>query len=406
MRVGIGFNNVEDSFLSGQLIAKQALEEGIVTHPKFALAFCGSDVDAKDLLAGIQTVLGTAVPVLGGSGVGIITNKSISYGGFPAGIIVIEDEEMQIQIATTGGIDHNSYTAGAHLANQLSVEENDTLLLFYDSVKTPPINGMPPILNSSTPILLGIENELKVDIPIIGAGTVGDYDFSPTIQFVGDCVKSQYATAMAIRGDLSVDVRVMHGCSPKDGIYHQITKIEGSIIYEIDNRPAVKVINDIYGDEDWQKQIPVKRLTIGVNHGERFWEEFSEQSYVNRLITGVLPDKSGIVIFEADFEVGTEIQFMLRDPQKMLESAKTNTETLVQDIKSRGRTPQWAFYIDCAGRSARFSEIEKEEAEIVQEILTRNNVPLFGFYSGVEIAPIGNKNSGLDWTGVLVVFSV
>lgn len=406
MRVGIGFNNGEGSYVTGEIIARKALEDGAITNPKFALAFCGTDVNAKDLLTGIQKVLGVGIPVFGGSGIGIITNNSISYENYPAGIILVEDEDMQIQVAGTGGLDQDNEAAGRNLARQLPVNEGDTLLLFYDSVKTPPTDGMPPILNSSRPLLQGLENRLNINIPIIGAGLIGDYNFSPTIQFAGDCVKSQYATAIALRGDFSVDIRIMHGCSPKDGIYHTITKIEGSVIYEIDDRPAVEVINDIYGDEDWQRQVPVKRLAIGVNHGEKFWEEFSEQSYVNRIITGILHDKSGIVIFEADFEEGTEIQFMLRDPIRMIESAKNNTKDLVFDIKSRGKTPQWALYIDCAGRNASLSETAQEEAAEVQKVLNQNAIPLFGFYSGVEIAPLNDKNFGLDWTGVLAVFSV
>lgn len=406
MKVGIGHNNEEDSFASGLKIAQQALEEGAITKATFSLAFCHGNVNAKELLNGIRAVLGAKTPVLGGSAIGVITNHSISYENYPAGIIVIEDDDMQIQVAASGSLDREETAVGRDLVRQLSVENGDTILLFYDSIKQPPTSNSPPMLNSSTPLLQGIENELTVNIPIIGAGTVADFDFSPSIQFIGSDVKSQFAAALVLRGNFCVDVKIMHGCSPKDGIYHTITKIDGSIIYEIDNRPAVEVINDIYGNEEWQKQVPVKRLTIGVNHGEKFWDRFAEQNYVNRLITGVLPDKSGIVIFEADFDNGTEFHFMLRDPMKMVESARSNTESLVEDIKRSGKSPQWALYIDCAGRSALFSEILSEEAAEVQGILNRNNIPLFGFYSGVEIAPFINKNRGLDWTGVLAIFSV
>ncbi len=406
MKVGIGFSNEKDAFASGVKIANQALRNGTITNAKFALAFCCFDVNAEDLLKGIRTVLGVQTPVLGGSAIGIITNDSISYDDNPAGIIVIENDDLQIQVAVAEGLDQDEKAAGQNLVRQLSLEEKDNLLLFYDSIQKPPANNSPPILNSSTPLLQGIEDESDINIPVIGAGTLGDYGFSPTIQFTGDSVKSQCATAVVLRGDFSADVKIMHGCSPKDGVYHTITKIKGSVIYEIDNRPAVEVINDIYGNDDWQKQVPVKRLTIGVNYGEKFWNDFAEQDYVNRLIVGALPDKAGIVIFEADLEIGTEFQFMLRDPNKMIASARRNTETLVQEIKSNGKTPLWGLYINCAGRSAMFSEILEEEAKEVQNVLNRNNIPLFGFYSGVEIAPFLNKNRGLDWTGVLAIFSV
>ena len=63
------------------------------------------------------------------------------------------------------------------------------------------------------------------------------------------------------------------------------------------------------------------------------------------------------------------------------------------------------LYIDCAGRSAKTSETLTEEASEVQNIFNRYNAPLFGFYSGVEVAPLLGKSRGLDWTGVLLVLA-
>ena len=159
MKVGIGFNNEEDAFISGAKIANQALKDGTITNAKFAFAFCCSKVNAKDLLKGIRTVLGLKIPVFGGSAFGIITNDLISYENYPAGIIVIEDDDMQLQTAAAGGLDKDEKAAGQDLVRQLSLEERDTLFLFYDSVRQPPSNNSPPILNSSTPLLEGIENE-------------------------------------------------------------------------------------------------------------------------------------------------------------------------------------------------------------------------------------------------------
>jgi hypothetical protein len=33
--------------------------------------------------------------------------------------------------------------------------------------------------------------------------------------------------------------------------------------------------------------------------------------------------------------------------------------------------------------------------------MNKHRIPLFGIYSGVEIAPYNNRSIGLDWTGVL-----
>ena len=113
------------------------------------------------------------------------------------------------------------------------------------------------------------------------------------------------------------------------------------------------IIDDIYGNQNWRKQVPVRRLTIGVNYGEKYGD-YKEDEFVNRLIAGVLPNGEGIVIFEPDLDEGTEVLFMLRDSKKMIESAKQNSVKLMKQIKTDRKKPVFGLYIDCAGRAASF----------------------------------------------------
>jgi hypothetical protein len=164
------------------------------------------------------------------------------------------------------------------------------------------------------------------------------------------------------------------------------------------------MIDDQYGSKEWSTQMPVRRLTIGVNHGEKYGE-FREDQFVNRLIAGVLPDRKGILLFEPDLAEGSEILFMLRNNKLMMESVQKNTEELFEKIITKGEKPVFGLYIDCAGRTALLSETLTEEASEVQNIFNRYNASLLGFYSGVEVAPLLGRSRGLDWTGVLLVLA-
>lgn len=136
------------------------------------------------------------------------------------------------------------------------------------------------------------------------------------------------------------------------------------------------------------------------------YADFQEGSYVNRLIAGILPDSSGIVMFEPDLEEGMEIQFMVRDTtNRILESAADNSSQIMKQILADGKKPLFGFYIDCAGRTAGLSDTLTEEASEVITVFNHYHTPLLGFYSGVEVAPFLGKNRGLDWTGVLTVFT-
>ena len=403
MKVGIGYCNKRDAFDSGRTAASEAARGGNINKPDLAIAFCSGQLDHEEFLRGIKETVGDT-PVIGGSTIGIITNDDLSYKGYPSGIAIFQLDKIKCQIAAVGGLDKDEKIAGCNLTGKLSRTQEDRLLLiFYDSIKVSASLISPPVMNASPLLIDGIESELQSNVPIIGAGLIGNYQFSNTEQFCGSNVCEQSVVGALLSGFVNVYHSVMHGCSPVDGRYRKITKMQGSVIYELDGRPIVETIDESYGDQSWRKQHPLNLLTIGVNYGEKF--QHQEDEYVNRLITGILPDGSGIGIFEPDLEQGMEIQFMLRDGNMMVESSRNNSESLMKNINDDEKIPVFGLYIDCAGRTAEQSNTVTEEAAEVQQVMNRYNTPLLGFYSGVEVAPILGKSRGLDWTGVLMVLA-
>ena len=405
MKVGIGYCNTRNAFEAGKTAATFATGSGKIDKPGLVLAFCHHQVNAEDFYRGLRSVVGPDVPIAGGSAIGIITNKDLSYEGCPAGVAIMQSEKLTFEMACAGDLDQDEKKAGKTLAENLSASSNGKLLLiFYDSIKSPPTATTPPLMNASPLLTQGIEEVIAPSVPILGAGLLGDFEFNPTKQFCGHSVACQNVVGTLFCGDFYHDYQIMHGLSPMDGIYHTITKKDGPVIYDVDGQPVVKLIDDLYGNENWRSQFPVKRLCIGVNHGDKYGI-YREEEYVSRLITGVLPGGKGIVLFEPDLDVGTEILFMLRDSDRMIESAKSNCMTLMTRIENEKKKPVLGLYIDCAGRTAAFSDTSHEEASEIVRIFNHRNIPLLGFYSGVEVAPIFGKSRGLDWTGVLWVIA-
>jgi hypothetical protein len=404
-RVGIGFCNDKDGLASGTRVAKEALEGGGITRPDLVFAFCSGGMDHEAFFSGLRTVVGKDVPIVGGSAVGLITNDHISYDGAPAGIAIIESNNIRCRVAAVGDVDKDGEAAGLRLADMLPLgPEDKIMLLFYDWVKRGAEGDKPPVLNASAPFLAGIDRRVKFEVPVIGAGIAGSYDLGPTRQFCGSFVNTQHAVGVVLSGFFHPYFSIVHGCTPIDGIYRTITRMEGSVIYELDGMPVADIIDGLFGSRQWRDQRPVNLLTIGVNYGEKYGEP-REENYVNRLIIGALPDGSGISMFEPDLEEGVDIQFMLRDTRKMMESARKNSANLLDAIATDGKRAVFAMYIDCAGRTMQYSGAPSEEAAEVQEICNNHRVPLLGFYSGVEIAPFLHRSRGLDWSGVLVVLA-
>lgn len=405
MKAGTGYSNKKDAFEAGREAAVYAMQSQGIDRADLVLAFRRGYLDHNEYFKGIKSVTGNSAPIIGGSAVGVITNNDLSYKEYASGVLIINSNDLIRKVLSVGDIDKDMEKSGEQLGDALEMEGDGKLfLLFYDSIKTPPKDDIPPVLNSSSLLLKGIGKHSRKKIPIVGAGLLGDYTFDFSRQFYGADVGCQKAVGVLLGGNFNAYTRITHGCTPLDGVYYKITRIDGSIIYELDGKPITEVIDDMYGDNSWRGQYPVKLLTVGVNYGERY--DLSEESTcVNRLILGALPNGEGISLFESDLENGALIRFMVRDTDEMMNSARINAEGIMSDITARGERPVFGLYIDCAGRTAEYQNILSEEAAIIQEVFNRYGVQLFGFYSGVEIAPVGEVSKGLDWTGVLLVFS-
>ncbi len=405
IKAGVGYSKDLDSYDCGIRAVTEAMKNGEIEKPDILLAFCSNAVNHNSFFEGLKSVVGPEVPIVGGSAVGVITNNELAHSEKVCAVACLESDCIDIATMYVDKLKDGEESAGLRLAGKLDKQiYSKLMLLFYDSIKFCASVDAPPVLNASLPLLKGITNILKKNIPIIGAGLVGDYGFGKTSQFCGDGVLEDCAVLAQFSGDFNFYSTIMHGCTPKDGVYHTITKMSGQFVYEADNRPIVEMINEAYGNDEWQSQNPVGTITIGVNHGEKY-SDYCEANYVNRLITGVLPDKSGIVLFEPDLSEGTEFQFMLRDSVRIVDATRVETEELLNKIINDKQKPVFAFYIDCAGRTKKFSNNIKEEASEVQGVLNKYGVPLLGFYSGVEIAPLLGESRGLDWTGVLLILT-
>ena len=405
-KIGIGYGNDHDAYTLGQNVGRSALQSAAIDQADILIAFCSGHVDLGRFYHGLRSVVGDAPPIIGGSSLGVITSNDLSYHGCPAAAAAIKSDSLRFTVSAAGGMDQDEASAGKLMIEGLPFSTADKLLLlFYDSIRIPASPSSPPVLNSSAPLLHGVEGKSAGHVPIFGAGLMGDYNFSRTQQFCGFRADTQHAVGCMIAGDFFVYNTIMHGCIPLDGIYRKITKMKNDIIYELDGQPVVPIINQLFGNSKWQDERPIiSNLTIGVNHGSRFGKPH-ESHYVNRLITGVVHDGTGIGMFEADLAVDQEIQFMVRDNRMMLQSVRDNVPEIMTKIKAEGRKPFFALYIDCGGRTAAYSVTEEEEAAEIQKVMKEAGVPFLGFYSGVEIAPMMGRSRGLDWTGVLVIWA-
>lgn len=401
VRSGVGYADSSDSKEAGRRAAEKAMANASVDRSDFTLAFCGGNHDPFAYLNSVQEVVGEST-LIGGTAVGVITNETASYGGYEAGVAVVASERIRFDSVTVGRLNENEERAGEELGHKLaqrSREDTQAILLFYDSIKNP----QPLTVNLASRLIRGIETGLDgPHAPVIGGGMLRDYQWSGSHVFADGAAVTQHAVGVVISGNCTVHHAISHGCEPASD-YHTITSIEGPVVRELDGRPALDVIEDILGTgaaQDWQQYALL--VTLGANYGNNPYGDFNENEYVNRLIAAANPDDGSVILFESDFGPGQQVQIMRRSNEHMLSSARSMSSGLLKRIT--GKRPFLGIYVDCAGRTSGFSGAGAEEGAIIQETIG-SQMPLLGFYSGVEIAPFMGGSRALDWTGVLIVMT-
>ncbi|MCS5491298.1 FIST signal transduction protein [Algoriphagus limi] len=395
-KIGVGASNQTNSFAAGKEAASQAMKNGKIERPDFALIFCGGKHDPREFLNGVNEII-PDTPKTGGSSFGIITDEFIGYDGFEVGVTIFSSDKIRFEVFAEGDLNKDEYQAGMKLGKKLQSAIKDDacgLWVFYDSSK----QQNPPMLNFATPLFAAIEQFIPEELSVAGGGFLTDMMLSTCYQFVNNEIYSQHVVGILISGACKMDTVILHGCQPCSD-YITITKVQGPVVLEIENKPALEVIDELLGPDHG---ISVKdfamNVTLGVNRGDKFGD-FQEKDYANRLTLAVDEPNKALVMFEPDLQDGAEVQLMRRNLEP------DYVEEVINGLKAQAgdSKPVFSFYINCGGRAKPFSGVNFEDAEEVQKAL--KGIPLSGFYSGVEAARVGSNIQPLDWTGVLCLIS-
>jgi len=342
---GIGYSQNENSYEAGVEIAKKTMEGNALQEETLFLLFATATHKIDMLISGIKSVIGDKPKIFGCTTTGVVTHDFISYTNTLAGGAFLSASSPFFNLFLEANIKDREFEAGKSLAKKIRdySHEDASLLMFYDSVKQTSSEGQ-PLLNIATPILEGFYSQYKYWPTVAGIGAFGDINFThPCSVWADDKIGRHGLTAATIYGALKMDTIIMHGTRPVGG-YHTITKAEANVIFEIDNRPALDVIDTILGGTIPWEEFPLF-VTLGVNSGDKF-SDFKEEDYASRLCLAIDKERKALIMFETDLTDGTEVQLMRRNID--FKYIQPQVEKLIEKLGSR--KPVLAFYIDCLGR--------------------------------------------------------
>lgn len=400
-KTGTAYSQNENSFEAGVEIAKSAVGSQTLSGHTLFLLFATPTHDAQMLIKGMRSVVGESPAIIGGTTIGVVTNEFLSYAGVMAGAGFISADDPFYKINTEDSIMDRESEAGVNLGKKIAEGNgsiDSSLLLLYDCMKFTHDESDQLLFNLSVPFLEGILSQIKQwPANVAGMGVIGDMTGASSCAIWADDYIARHGLAsVTISGSLKMDTVILQGTSPAGG-YHTITKAAHNRIIEIDGKPALEAIDEMTGGGMSWEDYPLF-ITLGANHGDKFGDYIPE-NYSNRFCLAIDKEEKSLIMMENDLKEGEEVQLMRRD----IDFKYIQPKIELLKVKLGNRKPVFAFYIDCIGRVSAFSGMPEEEAlEVIRHL---GDVPLFGVFSGVEIANIGKGVKPLDWTGVVCLFS-
>jgi small ligand-binding sensory domain FIST len=213
---------------------------------------------------------------------------------------------------------------------------------------------------------------------------------------IGKDIHSSGAVGVVFRGDVEVDTLVAQGCRPI-GKPMLVTRCHGHLLLELDGRPPLQVLAELYRSLDARDCGLVQHsLFLGIEMRSDAIE-YDPGELLVRNILGLDQDSGALA-------VGTELrpmmvaQFVVRDPHSAEEELR---RMLVRERRAAGR-PKGALLFSCVGRGAGLFGCADHDTSLFEEQL--GPAPLGGFFCNGEIGPVGGTTFLHGYTSAFAIF--
>lgn len=305
-----------------------------------------------------------------GSSCGNVTSKYVEDSSVTATAIDFEKSEYIIKTSNVLNTDLDSFKTGKELVEQFPLQGLKFILVVSEGSF---ING--------SQLTEGMKSVAPENVLITG-GLCGDSErFEKTIASYNEEPKEGEIIAIGLYGEsLEISFSIFGGWTPF-GPERIVTKSEGNILFELDDKPALDLYKQYLGDK--AKELPSAALLYPLN----VKSEGENQSIVRSILN--IDEGKNAMIMAGDIPVGSNVQLMMTN----IDNIANASEMAVRGAsKDRLKDSELALLISCIGRKLVLDQRVEEEVEEVVNII--GDIPtVCGFYSYGEIAPFNGESS-------------
>nr|WP_298994723.1 FIST N-terminal domain-containing protein [uncultured Allomuricauda sp.] len=229
-------------------------------------------------------------------------------------------------------------------------------------------------------LIKGLENAEDFQASITG-GLCGDgARFEKTLASYNENPKQGEVIAVGFYGsDLEVSYANYGGWTPF-GPERVITKSEGNVLYEIDDKPALDLYKKYLGDK--AEQLPQAALLYPLTVQDKPGSE----PLVRTILT--IDEEKNSMVLAGDVPVNSKVQLMMSTVDDIAQGA---AKAACMAMKQRKKEPELALLVSCVGRKLVMDQRTEEEIEEVAEVIGPD-AKIAGFYSYGEMAPFTGSN--------------
>jgi small ligand-binding sensory domain FIST len=204
------------------------------------------------------------------------------------------------------------------------------------------------------------------------------------------------AAGVALSGNVAVETIVAQGCRPI-GKPLIVTRCKDNVILEVDGRPPLLELHDLYESLDGRDQELFRHsLFVGLEmHEEQV--EYREGELLVRNLVGADAD-TGALAVGAHVKQMQVVRFLLRDAR----TAAEDLTRLLERSRARNEPPAGALLFSCLGRGAHLFGRPDHDTGLFREKV--GAVPLGGFFCNGEIGPVGGSTFLHGYTSAFALF--
>jgi hypothetical protein len=404
IKAGVGMSYHHNPKIAGREAAEQALKKAGVDKPDFVLMFASISYDQHTLLRAVRETTGGA-PLSGCSAEGTINGDDADESNFSVLVTAISSEELRWHNGLARGLlEDDSRAVGKRVAQDLLPHlSSDTLGLFIFPDGRLDFGVARDNLDN---FFAGLEENLPSErfLPMWGGGANNSYGImeEPTYQYCDDEIITDGVSYALLSGKARAGWAISHACIPIGG-ERIVTRSEGSVIHEIDGKPAVEVLKEylpehaLTDDRDWM------RYAISLALCFKAPSYMKDEEYVVRGVPAVRMADGSIAV-QTEVQEGTSIWFSSRDKEKLA----TGLDRMAAQIKEQlgGEKPKLVFQFECATRGKMMFR-DREKLQILKRFRQslEPDAPWAGCYCAGEIGPVEEHNNHHLYTAVVLALS-